>query len=133
MGEKTRKNKHLTNEERTEIESCLSKRMTFKDIGRYIGKDATTISYEVKHHRMEHKSGFTKIDGTCPLLLKAPFVCLSYFLPPASVSQRMLLLTAPYYTMNRRECLQILKRFIRARRCAAGDALPVTAATEIWV
>lgn len=75
MGEKTRKNKHLTNEERTEIESCLSKRMTFKDIGRYIGKDATTISYEVKHHRMEHKSGFTKIDGTCPLLLKAPFVC----------------------------------------------------------
>lgn len=75
MCENTRKNKHLTNEERNEIEICLSKRMTFKDIGRFIGKDPTTISYEVKHHRVEHKSGFAKIEGTCPLLLKAPFVC----------------------------------------------------------
>lgn len=75
MKESGRKNKHLTNDERTEIEICLSKRMTFKDIGRYIGKDPTTISYEVKHHRTAHKSGFTKIEGTCPLLLKAPFVC----------------------------------------------------------
>lgn len=75
MEENTRKNKHLTNEERSEIENCLAKRMTFKDIGRFIGKDPTTISYEVKHHRIEHKSGFTKIEGSCPLLLKAPFVC----------------------------------------------------------
>lgn len=75
MEEKTRKNKHLTNEERSEIENCLAKGMTFKDIGQFIGKDPTTISYEVKHHRREHKSGFTKIEGTCPSLLKAPFVC----------------------------------------------------------
>ena len=75
MGEKPRKNKHLTSEERNEIESCLAKRMTFKAIGRLIGKDPTTISYEVKHHRAENKNGFAKVEGTCPALLKAPFVC----------------------------------------------------------
>jgi len=70
-----KKNKHLTSEDRTEIQECLNRRMSFKDIARLLGKDPTTISYEVKHHRMEHKSGFSSLDAPCPSLLKAPFVC----------------------------------------------------------
>ena len=52
--ENPNKNKHLTGEQRKEVEECLAKRMTFKAIGRFLEKDPTTISYEVKHHRTEH-------------------------------------------------------------------------------
>ena len=70
-----KKNKHLTLEDRKEIEECLCKQMTFKAIAKLIQKDPTTVSYEVKHHRAEHKNGFVSVEGTCPNLLKAPFVC----------------------------------------------------------
>lgn len=73
--DESRKNKHLTSEERKEIEECLSKRMTFKAIGKLIGKDPTTISYEIKHHRSEHRNSFVTEEGTCPELLRSPFVC----------------------------------------------------------
>ena len=73
--ENPNKNKHLTSEQRKEVEECLGKRMTFKAIGRFLEKDPTTISYEVKHHRAEHRNSFTKETGTCPQLLKAPYVC----------------------------------------------------------
>lgn len=53
--ENPKKNKHLQREERKEIEECLGKRMTFKEIGELIGKDPTTVSYEVKHHRTEQQ------------------------------------------------------------------------------
>lgn len=69
------KNKHLTLEDRRLIEDCLQKKMTFKAIAKLIGKDPTTISYEVKHHRVESRNLNTSIDDPCPLLLKAPFVC----------------------------------------------------------
>ena len=72
--ENTRKNKHLTADERKEIEECLSKRMTFKAIGKLIGKDPTTISYEVKHHKVEHRNNYVTENGTCPELLRPPFV-----------------------------------------------------------
>ena len=71
----TGKNKHLTIEQRREIEGCLDHGMTFKAIGRRIGKDPTTVSYEVKHHRKEHRNAFVRREDGCPLLLKAPFVC----------------------------------------------------------
>ena len=71
----SKKNKHLTPEDRTEIEECLNKHMTFKAIARLISKDPTTVSYEVKHHRQEHRNSFTTSQEPCPLLLKAPFVC----------------------------------------------------------
>ena len=48
--------------------------MKFKDIGKRIGKDQTTISKEVKKHAYVHKNGFTKSDECCPKLMKAPFV-----------------------------------------------------------
>lgn len=77
MGKKAspKKNKHLTAEDRSEIEVCLSKRMTFKAIAKLIEKDPTTISYEVKHHKTAHKNQFVKEEGICPLLLRAPCVC----------------------------------------------------------
>ena len=34
-----------------------------------------TVSKEVKNHSKEHKSGFSTVEGVCPLLMKAPFVC----------------------------------------------------------
>ena len=71
----TKKNKHLTQEDRREIEECLNKRMTFKAIAQLIQKDPTTVSYEVKHHRKEHRNSFTCNEEPCPQLLKAPFVC----------------------------------------------------------
>lgn len=72
MGEK---NKHMTYEDRLEIQECLNKRMTFKATAERIGKDPTTVSKEVKLHLETHQNGYVKCDGVCPRLLKAPFVC----------------------------------------------------------
>lgn len=69
------KNKHMTYNDRLEIQECLNKGMTFKAIGRRIDKDPTTVSKEVKLHLEAHKNGYVKIEGVCPKLLKAPFVC----------------------------------------------------------
>lgn len=69
------KNKHMTLEDRVEIQECLSKGMTFKAIASRIGKDPTTVSKEVKLHAKEYSNSFTKTDKSCPKLLKAPFVC----------------------------------------------------------
>ena len=44
------KNKHLTLEERQEIQDCLNHGMTFKAIAAQVGKDQTTVSKEVKKH-----------------------------------------------------------------------------------
>lgn len=70
-----KKNKHLTYDDRLEIQECLNKGMTFKAIGQRIGKDPTTISKEIKLHLETHKNGYVKIEDVCPKLLKAPFVC----------------------------------------------------------
>ena len=71
--ENPNKNKHLTREQRKEVEECLAKRMKFKAIARFLEKDPTTFSYEVKHHRTEHRNSFVKEIGTCPQLLTAPY------------------------------------------------------------
>jgi IS30 family transposase len=79
----TKKNKHLTSEDRQEIMECLDKGMSFKAIARRVEKDPTTVSKEVKKHltTVETSVKTTKLDGTpvgerrCPSLLKAPFVC----------------------------------------------------------
>lgn len=70
-----KKNKHMTLDDRMEIQECLIKGMTFKAIAQRIGKDPTTVSKEVKLHGKVHTNGFTKTDECCPNLLKAPFVC----------------------------------------------------------
>lgn len=73
MNEK--KNKHMTFEDRVDIQECLCKGMTFKAIGKRIGKDQTTISKEVKLHAVDLPNAYSKLKETCPKLLKAPFVC----------------------------------------------------------
>ncbi len=70
----TKKNKHLTLEERIEIEECLRHGMTFKAIASRIGKDQTTVSKEVKKHISVSK-GYDSEKPLCKLLLKAPYVC----------------------------------------------------------
>ena len=46
--------KHLTLEDRKYIESSLNEGLSFKDIARYLCKDPTTISKEIRLHRMSY-------------------------------------------------------------------------------
>jgi len=79
----SKKNKHLTADDRQEIMECLDKGMTFKAIARRVGKDPTTISKEVKKHltisgtsiKTMNLDGAPVDERICPELLKAPFVC----------------------------------------------------------
>ncbi len=75
MKNNEKKNKHMTLDDRIEIQECLSKGMTFKAIGERIGKSQTTISREVKIHMEPYTNSFVRTDEVCPKLLKAPFVC----------------------------------------------------------
>lgn len=71
-----RKNKHMTMEDRMEIQQCLNHGMTFKAIARRIGKDQTTVSKEVKKHiTTELRRDSSTQQAPCQVLLKAPFVC----------------------------------------------------------
>ena len=45
-------NRHLTLEDRIYIEKCLEQQMAFKDIAKFLCKDPTSISKEVKKHRI---------------------------------------------------------------------------------
>jgi len=77
------KEKHLTLDARLELQLCLDHGMTFKAIGRRIGKDPTTVSKEVKKHLTARATNYVIRDEQgkelpppiCPRLLKAPFVC----------------------------------------------------------
>ena len=75
MRNNEKKNKHMTLDDRIEIQECLSKGMTFKAIGQRIGKSQTTISREVKIHMEPYTNSFVRTEEVCPKLLKAPFVC----------------------------------------------------------
>ena len=44
------KNKHLSYDDRLEIEKGLNNNLSFKKIGKNLGKDCTTISKEIKNH-----------------------------------------------------------------------------------
>ena len=46
--------KHLTLEDRKYIENSLNEGLSFKDIARYLCKDPTTISKEIRLHRMSY-------------------------------------------------------------------------------
>ena len=79
----SKKNKHLTLDDRIEIQDCLYHGMTFKAIAHRIGKDQTTVSKEVKKHLAVNSDDVKSTDmygqpitpEICPALLKAPFVC----------------------------------------------------------
>ena len=53
--------KHLTLDDRKYIENALNKGTTFKDIARFLCKDPTTISKEVKAHRLSDWYVYCKI------------------------------------------------------------------------
>ena len=57
-----KKNKHMTLDDRIEIQECLNKGMTFKDIAKRIGKDPTTVSKEVKLHCRTYTNSFVSTD-----------------------------------------------------------------------
>ena len=98
------KNKHLSFDNRLDIEIGLKEGKSFKQIGREMSKDCTTIAKEVKNHIIHKDTGAIgreffdcankhncqyKIKGTkcnqnycdnykkeiCPKLSKAPYVC----------------------------------------------------------
>lgn len=60
--------KHLTLEDRLFIEKSLNEGLSFKEISRYLCKDPTTISREVKKHRLSdwyHKGTFYNAHNFC--------------------------------------------------------------------
>ena len=60
--------KHLTLDDRIYIQNELNKGTSFKDIARFLGKDPTTISKEVKAHRLSdwyHKGTFYNAHNFC--------------------------------------------------------------------
>ena len=77
------KGKHITFDERLEIQEGLNRGETFKAIAARIGKAQTTVSREVKRHLVIRPLTMRRMneDGTpcetppCPKLLTAPFVC----------------------------------------------------------
>jgi IS30 family transposase len=83
MKTESTKNKHLTLEEREEIQTCLAGGASFKAIASRIGKDPTTVSKEVKKHitavtpnlKRYGSDGKSLESVICPKLLRAPFVC----------------------------------------------------------
>lgn len=50
--------KHLTLSDRNYIEQALNAGMTFKDIGKFLSKDPTTISKEIKKHRIKKEPSY---------------------------------------------------------------------------
>jgi len=47
--------KHMTAEDRAYIEEAMRRNMNFKEIAKYLSKDPTTISKEIKRHRITQK------------------------------------------------------------------------------
>ncbi len=77
------KNKHMRLEDRVEIQECLYHGMSFKAIAKRVGKDATTVSKEIKKHLSIEALDFEQFDRdgkaiaapVCKKLLGAPYVC----------------------------------------------------------
>jgi len=77
-----KKNLHLTLDDRIDISEGLSFGLTFKEIAKRIGKDATTVSKEIKKRIDIVPTSIKRTDTkgnpiipVCPKLLKPPFVC----------------------------------------------------------
>lgn len=72
------KNKHLSMNNRIDIEKYLNFGFNFTEIARLLDKSVSTISYEVKNRkvRIKKKNPYANSkDYICPKLVKAPFVC----------------------------------------------------------
>ena len=69
---KTKKYKHLSFEDRCVIEDFLNEKYNFTQIANRLGKDRTTISDEIKKHRVLRG---TKNNHMCCFEDKPPYVC----------------------------------------------------------
>ena len=60
---------HLTLSDRIYIEQALERRMKFKEIAVFIGKDPTTVSKEIRRHRVvkesDRKTALCENRSTC--------------------------------------------------------------------
>ncbi len=72
------KNKHLSLAERITIKSMLDHSVSFKGIGRTLGRDCTTISKEVRNHFSRKPAALDALSMTVPTDVTV--------LSPASVS-----------------------------------------------
>ena len=70
-----KKQKHLTLEDRIDIQTGIGQQETFRSIAEKIGKDPSTISKEIKRNRITHPTSVKSDCTDCPLLKKAPYVC----------------------------------------------------------
>lgn len=62
--------RHMSLDDRIYIEQALEKNMTFKDIAKFLCKDPTTISKEVKKHRMHKSRNIYTSPNNCKLRQK---------------------------------------------------------------
>lgn len=72
------KNKHLSMNNRIDIEKYLNLGFNFTEIAKLLDKSISTISYEVKNRkaRIKKKNPYANSkDYICPKLVKAPYVC----------------------------------------------------------
>lgn len=74
MNDNKQKNKHLSYDDRKEIETGLRENKTFKDIAAIIGKDPSTISKEVKKHIFV-TNALNPDSPPCDQLIRPPYVC----------------------------------------------------------
>ena len=56
----TKKQKHLTLEDRIDIQTGISQQETFRSIAEKMGKDPSTISKEIKRNRIIHPTTVQK-------------------------------------------------------------------------
>ena len=69
--------KHLTFEQRVEIEKALTENKSFAEIGRIIGKDSSTISKEVRRHaRVKERPDPGYTNPPCIHRKKCKMTCL---------------------------------------------------------
>lgn len=82
VNQTSRKNKHLTLDDRITIEHMLKSGANFKEIAAVLGKDPSTISREIRHNLIFMTNSFTRYDEqgrivneVCPKLARPPYVC----------------------------------------------------------
>ena len=84
------KNKHMTLDDRTTIQTELDKGTSFKEIGIILGKDCTTISKEVRKHICRQKTGaMGKSFNDCLLNVKHECTLRSVCPKCTSVTNRL--------------------------------------------
>lgn len=92
-----KKNKHLTLDDRLIIQQGLNAGYSFKNIATTLGKDPSTISKEVRNHRMVatnhwtlHDDSGNVLNDNCPLTAKPPYVCNACIHRPSCRLKRFL-------------------------------------------